>query len=77
MPKGPKAARRSELQAEADVLRSTIAKGATTSKALGTAAVNLRVIRQRRLAEPPRVCRRLHSLRDWGHEQEAYTEVFA
>ena len=27
--------------------------------------------------EPPRVCRRLHSLRDWGHEQEAYTEVFA
>lgn len=27
--------------------------------------------------EPPRICRRLHSLRDWGHEQEADTEVFA
>jgi hypothetical protein len=28
-------------------------------------------------AEPPRVCRRPYSLRDWGHEQEADTEVFA
>lgn len=26
--------------------------------------------------EPPRVCRRPFSLRDWGHEQEAHTEVF-
>ena len=28
--------------------------------------------------EPPRVCRRLHSLRDWSHEQtEDLAEVFA
>jgi ATP-dependent DNA helicase RecQ len=27
--------------------------------------------------EPPRVCRRPNSLRDWVHEQEAYSEVFA
>ena len=27
-------------------------------------------------SEPPRVCRRPFSLRDWGHEQEAHTEVF-
>lgn len=25
--------------------------------------------------EPPRVCRRLRFLRDWGHEQEAHAEV--
>jgi hypothetical protein len=28
-------------------------------------------------SEPPRVCRRPNSLRDWVHEQEAYSEVFA